>query len=336
MLKRLLIYVNRYVKLIIGICISVVGLYYAFIGIDFTQLWTIIKQVDLFYGFLALFIIIFSNVVRTIRWQILAKPIDEISFKPGFSAIMIGYFGNSVLPFRMGEFLRAYILAEKTSLNAPTAFGTIVIERILDFVGLSLLILLAIIAYPAEWIDQKIIIGVVALSIGAFAFLFYFNEIKKLSPFQMDKMKYLNKNPALKIITFFSKIISGAIAIRSTNKVMLILLYTFVIWAMYCLSTYYALMSTGITLKWYQVCILLISTTFAISIPAAPAYVGTYHAAVVYVLTSFFAINQLDAQASAILIHAVGTIPFIIIGAWYFINSSVSIKDINQKKIINN
>ena len=95
-------------------------------------------------------------------------------------------------------------------------------------------------------------------------------------------------------------------------------------------------MSTGITLKWYQVCILLISTTFAISIPAAPAYVGTYHAAVVYVLTSFFAINQLDAQASAILIHAVGTIPFIIIGAWYFINSSVSIKDINQKKITNN
>ena len=278
MLKRLLIYVNRYVKLIIGICISVVGLYYAFIGIDFTQLWIIIKQVDLFYGFLALFIIIFSNVVRTIRWQILAKPIDEISFKPGFSAIMIGYFGNSVLPFRMGEFLRAYILAEKTSLNAPTAFGTIVIERILDFVGLSLLILLAIIAYPAEWIDQKIIIGVVALSIGAFAFLFYFNEIKKLFPFQMDKMKYLNKNPALKIITFFSKIISGAIAIRSTNN----------------------------------------------------------HAAVVYVLTSFLAINQLDAQASAILIHAVGTIPFIIIGAWYFINSSVSIKDINQKKIINN
>ena len=85
---------------------------------------------------------------------------------------MIGYFGNSVLPFRMGEFLRAYILAEKTSLNAPTAFGTIVIERILDFVGLSLLILLAIIAYPAEWIDQKIIIGVVVLSMGAFAFLF--------------------------------------------------------------------------------------------------------------------------------------------------------------------
>ena len=76
-----------------------------------------------------------------------------------------------------------------------------------------------------------------------------------------------------------------------TNKVMLILFYTIVIWAMYCLSTYYALISTGITLKWYQVCILLISTTFAISIPAAPAYVGTYHAAVVYVLTSFFAIK---------------------------------------------
>ena len=96
------------------------------------------------------------------------------------------------------------------------------------------------------------------------------------------------------------------------------------------------MVSTGIFIKWYEVCVLMISTTLAISVPAAPAYVGTYHATVVYVLTTFFLINQLKAQASAIIIHAVGTIPFIIIGAWYFINSSVSIREINAKELINN
>ena len=327
---------NKYIKLIFGISMSIAGLYYAFSGVDFNKLWNIIKQIDFFYGFISLFIILFSNVVRALRWQILVDPLEGVSFKPAFSAIMIGYFGNSVLPFRMGEFLRAYVLAEKTSLNAPTAFGTIVTERILDFVGLSLIIILTIVVYPINWISQSIIIGVVVLSLSAFILIFYYNEIEKLFSFDIEKIKFFQRNMVLKIITVFTKLISGAVTIRSTNKVMLILLYTVLIWMMYCFSTYFALMSTGISIKWYEVCVLIISTTFAISVPAAPAYIGTYHASVVYILTTFFIVSQVDAQASAILIHAVGTIPFIIIGAWYFINSSVSIKEIKQRKIINN
>ncbi|MAS78051.1 MAG: hypothetical protein CMG15_05330, partial [Candidatus Marinimicrobia bacterium] len=161
---------NRYIKLILGICISLIGLYFAFSGIDFDQLWIIIKQLDLFYGALSLTILLLSNAIRALRWQILAYPLDRISFNPALSSIMIGYFGNSVLPFRMGELLRAYVLAEKTSLNISSAFGTIVTERILDFVGLSLLILLTIVVYPADWINQKIIISVIVISLIAFIF----------------------------------------------------------------------------------------------------------------------------------------------------------------------
>ena len=331
-----MIFVSRYIKLIFGICISIAGLYYAFRGIDFVQLWKIINQLDLFYGTLSLIILLISNIIRALRWQILAYPIDRISIKPAFSSIMIGYFGNSVLPFRMGEFLRAYVLAEKTSLNVSTAFGTIVTERILDFVGLSLLILLTILVYPVDWINQQIIIGVVVLSLTAFVFVFYFKEINEIFLFDLKKIRLLQKSTVLKIIEILERLINGAVAIRSTNKVMLIFLYTVLIWLMYCFSTYFALLSTGISIKWYEVCVLMISTTLAISIPAAPAYVGTYHATVVYVLTTFFLINQLDAQASAIIIHGLGTIPFIIIGALYFINSSVSIKEIKSKEIINN
>ena len=327
---------NRYIKLILGICISLIGLYFAFSGIDFDQLWIIIKQLDLFYGALSLTILLLSNAIRALRWQILAYPLDRISFNPALSSIMIGYFGNSVLPFRMGELLRAYILAEKTSLNISSAFGTIVTERILDFVGLSLLILLTIVAYPAEWINQKIMISVVVISLIAFMLVFCFKEIKSFFTFDLKRINFFQKSITRKIIGILEKLIDGAVAIRSTNRVMLIFLYTLIIWIMYCLSTYFALLSTGVWIKWYEVCVLMISTTLAISIPAAPAYVGTYHATVVYVLTTFFFINKIDAQASAVIIHGVGTIPFIIIGAWYFINSSVSIKEINSKEIINN
>ena len=57
---------NKYIKLIFGISMSIAGLYYAFSGVDFNKLWNIIKQIDFFYGFISLFIILFSNVVRAL------------------------------------------------------------------------------------------------------------------------------------------------------------------------------------------------------------------------------------------------------------------------------
>ena len=225
---------NRYIKLILGICISLIGLYFAFSGIDFDQLWIIIKQLDLFYGALSLTILLLSNAIRALRWQILAYPLDKISFNPALSSIMIGYFGNSVLPFRMGELLRAYVLAEKTSLNISSAFGTIVTERILDFVGLSLLIVLTIIVYPADWINQKIIISVVVISLIAFMLVFYFKEIKSFFTFDLKRINFFQKSITRKIIGILEKLIDGAVAIRSTNRVMSIFLYTLIIWIMYC------------------------------------------------------------------------------------------------------
>ena len=49
---------------------------------------------------------------------------------------MIGYFGNAVFPFRMGELLRAFALSKDTKIETSTAFGSILLERIIDMLGL--------------------------------------------------------------------------------------------------------------------------------------------------------------------------------------------------------
>jgi uncharacterized membrane protein YbhN (UPF0104 family) len=78
---------------------------------------------------------------------------------------------------------------------------------------------------------------------------------------------------------------------------------------------------------------VLISTSLAVAIPAAPGAVGTYHAAAVYVLTTLFFVSRTESQAFAVLLHAVGFVPLIIIGAIYFLRSSVNIKDISGQHI---
>ena len=327
---------NRSIKFILGFLISVIGLYYAFRQINFWELWVSIKNVNFVLIILAIFILLLSNVIRAWRWQILVKPINDVSFEPAFSSIMIGYFGNSVLPFRMGEFLRAYVVADKTSLTASTAFGTIVIERILDFIGLSAVILLIMTVYPLKTIGGSIIIGVIVLSLTAFIFIFLFSEFKSTLLVKIEKLSLLRFGLLRKILLFIKNILDGATTIRATNKLGIILLYTLIIWIMYYCSTYLATIATGIELEWFGFGVLLISTTLAISIPAAPGYVGTYHAAAVYILTNLFNVGRLDAQAAAIILHAVGTIPIVIIGAGYFLNSSVNFKNINDQGLLQN
>ena len=327
---------NRTIKYFLGVIISVIGLYYAFRQVKFLELLIIIKNVNIILILLAVFILVLSNVIRAWRWQILVKPIKDVSFDPAFSSIMIGYFGNSVLPFRMGEFLRAYVVADKTSLTASTAFGTIVVERILDFVGLSALILLIMTVYPLKSIGGFIIIGVIVLSLTAFIFILLFGGFKSTLLVKIKKSSLLKMGLLRKILLFLKNFLDGATTIRATNKLGVILLYTLIIWIMYYCSTCLATIATGIELEWFGFGVLLISTTMAISVPAAPGYVGTYHAAAVYILTNLFDVGRIDAQAAAIILHAVGTIPIVIIGAWYFLNSSVNIKDINDQGLSQN
>ena len=327
---------NRPIKFILGVLISVIGLYYAFRQINFWELWVSLKNVNFFLITIAIVILLLSNVIRAWRWQILVKPIKDVSFEPAFSSIMIGYFGNSVLPFRMGEFLRAFVVADKTSLTASTAFGTIVIERILDFIGLSTVILLIMTVYPLASVGGSIIIGVIVLSLTAFIFFFLFGGFKSSLLVKIEKLSLLRIGLLHKILLFIKNFLDGATTIRATNKLGIILLYTLIIWIMYYCSTYLATIATGIELEWFGFGVLLISTTLAISIPAAPGYVGTYHAAAVYILTNLFNVGRLDAQAAAIILHAVGTIPIVIIGAGYFLNSSVNFKNINDQGLLQN
>ena len=105
------------------------------------------------------------------------------------------------------------------------------------------------------------------------------------------------------------------------------------IWGIYFLITWLISISLGVGLDWIGVGVTLIFTSLAIALPAAPSAVGTYHAAAIYVLTEMFLFDRLASQSFAVLLHFVGFIPLISIGAFFFISSSVRIKDIT--KLIN-
>src|SRR5205809_1046740 len=83
-------------------------------------------------------------ICRTFRWQYLLLPSGRVPFGPAFRATVIGFGANAMLPGRVGEVLRPYLLARKTGLDPTATLATIVLERALDIITLLLLFALSV------------------------------------------------------------------------------------------------------------------------------------------------------------------------------------------------
>ena len=74
---------------------------------------------------------------HAMRWRILLRPVQRLGFWVTVRAIYVGLFTNEVLPLRVGEVLRCYLLTRGTQLPLSVSLTSAVIERVFDGIWLS-------------------------------------------------------------------------------------------------------------------------------------------------------------------------------------------------------
>ena len=125
-------------KFLLSISISIIFSFYAFKKFDPIRFFHILESANYLYIFLAIFLLIFVVYIRALRWSLFFKD-EKISTKKLFESQMIGYFGNNIFPLRLGEGLRCFFLSKYSNLHIAHIFGTIILERLLDMLGLAFL-----------------------------------------------------------------------------------------------------------------------------------------------------------------------------------------------------
>jgi len=119
-------------RLILGLFISMLFLYFAFRDVSWGDFLQYILGIQYQWLIPAGISVILSFIVRAIRWKMLVAPIQKVKFDNTFSATMIGYMGNNILPFRLGDLLRAFAFAKDTGIRKSTTLASLLLERILD------------------------------------------------------------------------------------------------------------------------------------------------------------------------------------------------------------
>ena len=295
-------------KVITGVFISLAGIYWAFKDFNFIDFKRSIQQIDLVYLILATIFLWGSVWVRGLRWKWLFKESAPPSVSSLYRAELIGYFGNNVLPLRLGEILRTYIIGKENNLSKSFVFGTVVLERLMDMLALIFFAIILFFLYPFEegWISDYLVKGGVAILIIILLLAI------------LSRFKFNSTNN--KFLSILNQILNGLLSIRK-QKVIPVVISSLLIWSIYLLDVYFIQRAFQFNLSWAQSLTVLVISSLVLSIPSAPGMIGTFHAAVKYTMVDLFAFTPNEGNSFAILLHAYGYILLTLLGAYYFLKS---------------
>ena len=295
-------------KSIAGIVISIGGIYWAFRDFQFSDFKASIQEVEIIYLVIATFLLWGSVWLRALRWRWLFKKENSPSIPSLYRAELIGYFGNNVLPLRLGELLRSYIVGKENHLSKSFVIGTVVLERLMDMLALISLAFLLFLIYPLEEsIRDYVLWSGIILIFTLTIFLFI-----------LPRIKVIKTNH--KILIIIKQIVDGLLSIRK-EMVIPVIISSLLIWCIYWVDVFLLQRAFQFNLSWAQVLTVLVISSVALSIPSAPGMIGTFHAAVKYTMVDLFAYSPIEGNSFAILMHAYGYILFTLLGAYFFMRS---------------
>lgn len=292
--------------------------YYSTSEEDRSEIIHYIKNADLFWVGISVFLGILTHISRAVRWNYLLQP---LGYRPKlFNNILIiltAYFTNLGIP-RSGEILRATALATYEHVPFQKGFGTIVTERVIDLVMLFLIVGIALFLQTDiiwGYLQQKgfnLVLLLVLLAAGILVLSLGMYVVKK------SKSTF-----ALKLKTFLRGLLEGILSIFRMKNKWGFVLHTLFIWlayiAMFWVIKYTVLETVDLSVS--QLLVGFVAGAFAMS--ATNGGIGIYPIAVSSAL-AIFGISKVSGDAfgwimwisQTLMIVVFGAISFLILPLW--------------------
>ncbi len=260
--------------------------------------------------------------MRALRWNQMFEP---MGYQPRvintLGSLMIGYFTNLAFP-RIGELIKTGTLSRYENIPFEKVIGTVVVDRILDILGLLVVIGMALVLsfgtfkdyfaqnFVAPSQSTLVLLGVVV--VGGLIGLFVLNRILQSGKFTSPLL--------LKIRNLWEGFKDGLTSLKKVKNIPLLIFYTVGIWVMYYLMTYLCFFAFAPTAHLGMVAglVVFVFGTLGMVFPS-PGGMGSYHLLISQALI-IYGINGADAFSfSNIIFFAINVFGNILIGIFFFI-----------------
>jgi uncharacterized protein (TIRG00374 family) len=140
--------VRTALRLLLGLGVSALCLYFATRGVDWGEVGRVLRSATWTWVGVVVLVSLLSHVIRAQRWRVLLRPVVAAPFYPALSATLIGFGASMVLPLRLGEIIRPALFARRTGIGISPAFSSVVLERLIDMLFVVVCFVLVAVVYP--------------------------------------------------------------------------------------------------------------------------------------------------------------------------------------------
>ena len=331
-------------KAVVGVAVSAFLIWWVLRGEDPAEIVAQISRANPWYFAAAILVGTAGHLVRAFRWKILLHPLKaDTRLHSRFASILIGFAVNNIVPARLGELARAFALSRVEPVPVSGVFGSLVVESLLDTIVLVSCFLVPIALFSFPGVDSllsgavgnavlRTTLGLLAIFLVGMVVLLMFPE-----PLVRAVERFCRRLPGRvgpRLVSVLETFLQALKVVRNPTLLTKAVLWSYAFWLWQGLSFWLAFRAFGIDLGFGAAVFTMAVVGFAVAIPAAPGFFGTFQLGTSLALSGVFAVPEPTALAFSFGYHLGGFFPTTIIGLYYASRLGYSLKEFRGSEVM--
>lgn len=310
---------SRRVAVLLGVLLGVGILVALGLRLDWEVFLEELRRLHLGYVPLLVVITLLIFWVRALRWRHLLPGGTDVSRISLFEATLVGFTATFILPLRVGEIIRPWVLSRWQPVKFSAGLASIVIERAFDV--LMLMVLLGTTIGKFESVPSWVSVGVkvmagIAVVVLILIIAAYLGETHLIKWGERVIMAILGRRfPRLaeKLVGMVEGFLAGLRGVSSVKDLAWSIFWSSVLWGLLVGLYQVGLWGFGVDASLWVGVTVCVMISLAVAAPGAPGFVGTFQLGCVVAFTLFGYSEELGV-AYSIVLHALQVITVVICG----------------------
>ncbi len=309
----------------LGIIFSTGVILWLVINLDFCQVLLALETVNYVWVGLGLLAVLFTLWARVLRWQALLAS-KQVTASGTLQALVLGQLLNLLLPARLGDLGRAYLITQKGYGSQVQALGTVALEKLWDIgllvgivTGLSLLHPLpAWILLPARLtavMGVLLLVGAVSLLIGHSCLMTRWKVVEQKWWSIMARWRWFNR--------MTGRFLDGLRGVQHPRIMLTAGGWSVVAWFFGAVTNLAILQAFHLPFSVRIATFLLVVLQMGVAVPSIPGRIGIFEGLCVVTL-ALFDIEASVALGYGVMLHIVVLCPPILFGLWWLLRLDVA------------
>lgn len=323
--------IARWRNLIISLIVSGGFLYLAFRNVKLDDLGVALGRVSGSWLLVAIGVSLLIMVFRAWRWQLELLPLEHVPLGRLWVITAVAYMAINVLPVRLGEVVRPWLLSRRSNVSFVNVVGNIVLEKTMDSVLILFYILVGLLTIEnlPVWVRRGAIFPAVGAGIlVSLVLLFWWRGEAFVDRWVLHLLPERFRGGLKKILASMA---DGMRVIPNPGLLLAVFLVSMVLWFLPILSSYIMILAFDFSVPFSAALVVFIFVGFGTALPNLPGMIGPYQYACQLAL-GLFGVSDVDGLAYGLVLNAVQFLTLIAQGLVAFPIAGVSFNEIRHAR----